>query len=250
MRGSWKGSRFGSLSLAIGQYFSPLAQFSEPLIKACYRPRLRHLIPVLLLTTLCVPQAKAQSPDEVGTTDACSAEQAIHFRGGTLRVENDMFSDTDQNYTSGVAIAAVSHDIAGQLQTKCLPLPVRLHAQLIKFMNPRFWADADDLAQSQNVVVKVGQYMYTPGDYSRSDAPPHPRYATVAPSLRFQQNTGRAPERICSVRSKGSSSPTIFHSTAICWGTATASPAAPGSPRPGAGSVSTGSWGVMVTGWH
>lgn len=144
----------------------PLALSSVPLIKARHWSRLWYLLPALLSTVF---GAKAESGDEVSSRAACSAEQEINFRGGTLRVENDMFANTDQNYTSGVAITAVSHDIAGQLQTECLPLPVRLHAQLIKFMNPQFWAGADDPAHSQNVVVRFGQSMYTPEDYSRSD---------------------------------------------------------------------------------
>jgi hypothetical protein len=42
-------------------------------------------------------------------------------------------------------------------------------------MNPGFWADADNSADTQNVVVRFGQSMYTPGDYTRTDLIPDDR---------------------------------------------------------------------------
>ena len=104
----------------------------------------------------------------VSNTDAvvqpCSAQDAIKFRGLSVRLENDLFVDTDQNYTNGVAFTAVSHDLVGQLKLECLTVPVRLHAELIRHLNPSFWADPDHPGQVQNVVVKFGQSMFTPKD--------------------------------------------------------------------------------------
>ena len=94
----------------------------------------------------------------------CSAQDAIRFRGLTVRLENDLFVDTDQNYTNGLAFTAVSHDLIGQLKPECLTAPVRLHAELIRYLNPSFWADPNNPAQAQNVVVKFGQFMFTPKD--------------------------------------------------------------------------------------
>ena len=94
----------------------------------------------------------------------CSVQDAIRFRGLSVRLENDLFVDTDQNYTNGVAFTAVSHDLVGQLKPECLTVPVRLHAELIQYLNPSFWADPDNPAQAQNVVVKFGQSMFTPKD--------------------------------------------------------------------------------------
>ncbi len=96
-------------------------------------------------------------------------DKTIRFRGGTVRLENDLFAGTDRNYTNGVVLTLVSHDIPGQLRTECLLTPFRLHAQLIKYVNPEFWADADNITYTQNVVLKFGQSMYTPEDYSRTD---------------------------------------------------------------------------------
>ncbi|APR04159.1 Type I secretion system, outer membrane component LapE [Thauera chlorobenzoica] len=99
----------------------------------------------------------------------CEIEESLRFRGGTLRVENDLFTGTDQNYTNGVALTLISHDIPGRLRLECIPAPVRLHAQLIQFVNPGFWADTTNSAATQNAVVRFGQSMYTPGDYTRAD---------------------------------------------------------------------------------
>ncbi len=125
--------------------------------------------PVLLLMGLCLipTQARADGGDAADT--ACTPAEAITFRGGTIRLENDLFTGTDQNYTNGVALTLVSHDIPGGLRSGCLPAPVRLHANFIKFVNPGFWADADNPADTQNVVVRFGQSMYTPENYSRTD---------------------------------------------------------------------------------
>ena len=114
--------------------------------------------------------APAQAAYEnISGPEDCKAEEAIRFRGGTARLENDLFTGTDQNYTNGVAFTAISHDIAGKLRVECLPTPVRLHAELIKFMNPDFWADAENPDHTQNVTVKFGQSMFTPKDPARTD---------------------------------------------------------------------------------
>src|SRR5574340_1208142 len=124
----------------------------------------------LMLGVMLLPPARAQEVVEnARSTGNCGADKEVAFRGGTIRIENDLFANTDHNYTSGVAIMAVSRDITGLLQTDCLPLPVRMHAQLIKSMNPEFWSDAENPANSQNVVAKFGQSMYTPEDFSRTD---------------------------------------------------------------------------------
>jgi len=118
--------------------------------------------------------AQAVNEGAAGAGD-CAAEQTLKFRGGTARLENDLFTGTDQNYTNGVAFTLISHDIPGRLRPECFPAPIRLHAQLIQFMNPGFWADADNSADTQNVVVRFGQSMYTPEDYTRTDLIPNDR---------------------------------------------------------------------------
>mgnify|MGYP000444509907 FL=1 len=99
----------------------------------------------------------------------CQPQEQIKFRGLTARLFFFFFSETYEIYTSGVAFTAVSHDIVGQLKPECLPTPVRLQAELITLLNPGFWADAENPAHAQNVVVKFGQSMFTPKDPARTD---------------------------------------------------------------------------------
>ncbi len=124
-----------------------------------------------LLSAFCflLPAVTQAGMDDDAGAGNCSSEEMPKFRGGTVRLENDLFAGTDQNYTSGVGMTWVSHDIPGRLKAECLPAPVRLHAQLIQFMNPEFWDDADNSVATQNVTVKAGQSMYTPEDYSRTE---------------------------------------------------------------------------------
>ncbi len=125
---------------------------------------------VLVASALFWSSAIAQIVNEgaAGAGD-CSVEETPRFRGGTARLENDLFTGTDQNYTNGVAFTLVSHDIPGTLRSECLPVPIRLYAQLIQFMNPGFWADTANSAATQNVVVRFGQSIYTPEDKTRTD---------------------------------------------------------------------------------
>jgi len=134
------------------------------------RNGLEQTVRVLVASALFWSSAIAQIVNEgaVGAGD-CSVEETPRFRGGTARLENDLFTGTDQNYTNGVAFTLVSHDIPGTLRSECLPAPIRLHAQLIQFMNPGFWADTANSAATQNVVVRFGQSIYTPEDKTRTD---------------------------------------------------------------------------------
>lgn len=87
--------------------------------------------PWALALALPITPGFAQSVgDEASRVAACGPDEAVRFRGGTARLENDLFANTDQNYTNGVAFTAVSHDITGEVKTACLPAPVRLHAEL------------------------------------------------------------------------------------------------------------------------
>lgn len=130
---------------------------------------LRRTAWLLMLLVHMTPASAQAINEEASSTGACKADEVIRFRGGTARVENDRLAGTDQNYTNGVAFTAVSHDIIGRLKPDCLPPPVRLQARLITLANPGFWADAENPAHTQNVVVRFGQSMFTPQDPARTD---------------------------------------------------------------------------------
>ncbi len=129
----------------------------------------RTLSALLAHGLLLLPDVAQAVTENASSNRDCKGNEVVTFRGGTGRLENDRFTGTDQNYTNGVAFTFVSHDMTGKLRPECLPLPVRLHAELIKFMNPDFWADTGDSPNTQNVVVKFGQSMYTPKEFARTD---------------------------------------------------------------------------------
>jgi lipid A 3-O-deacylase len=143
----------------------------------CYHP-LRHTTQALALGLLLLSTpVNADNAGKVAQSDdqqailikACRDEDRLRFRGITARLENDIFAGSDQNYTSGITFAAVSRDLVGRLKTECMPAPVRLHAELIKWLDSDYWLNSSNTSHSQNVVVKFGQSIYTPKDYSRTD---------------------------------------------------------------------------------
>lgn len=130
---------------------------------------------LLTLFIVFVPIIAQAIEEDSYSRNGCKANEMIKFRGGTVRLENDVFIGTDQNYTNGIAVTAVSYDIAGKLRAECMPVPARLQAELITFLNPGFWSEAENPANTQNVVVKFGQSMYTPKDLVRTDLIPNDR---------------------------------------------------------------------------
>ena len=134
------------------------------------RPAWRRAAGILAWSVLVSSRALAQPAHETQAgPKECTAEERLTFRGATARLENDLFTGTDQNYTNGVAFTLVSHDFPASPRLACLPLPVRAFGRLIHVVNPGFWAHSDTPADTQNVVVRLGQSMYTPGDPTRSE---------------------------------------------------------------------------------
>lgn len=99
----------------------------------------------------------------------CTSADTLRYRGFTARLENDLFAGTDRNYTNGIALALVSHDVSAGMSTECLPNLIRLHANMIRAINPGFWDAQDESNSTWNVVTKFGQSMYTPENHTRTD---------------------------------------------------------------------------------
>lgn len=99
----------------------------------------------------------------------CPDEEILRLRGLTLRDENDSFAKTDRNYSQGIAISGQSFAIKKRLYDECLPLPLRVHAQIFNLITPSFWFDSESAVNSNSVAVKIGQSVYTPRDLRRTD---------------------------------------------------------------------------------
>ncbi len=123
---------------------------------------------LLAYPTLVPVAGHAAEPAPIGQ-DPCAPGHTLRWRGGTVRLENDLFAGTDRNYTNGVAIALVSHDMEGRLRPDCLPQPLGLYTRFLGWVDPGFWNSAGAESASQNVVARFGQTMYTPEDKTRTD---------------------------------------------------------------------------------
>lgn len=129
----------------------------------------RHLRALLLVCAVFAPFAGRATESAPGAVQSGCAEQALRWRGGTVRLENDLFAGTDRDYTNGVAVSLVSHDIEGRLRADCLPRPLGLYVRFLDAIDPGFRQRAGDESATQNVVLRIGQSMYTPEDKTRAD---------------------------------------------------------------------------------
>ncbi|HHW87452.1 MAG TPA: lipid A deacylase LpxR family protein, partial [Chloroflexi bacterium] len=95
-----------------------------------------------------------------------NCEQA-HAKDGSppivdLRVDNDLFANQDQGYTSGVLIGFVSPNLKDYTDDRCLPAPARWLNAYLDWLQPRGF-------DQQNMVVRIGQGMFTPSDPKPSE---------------------------------------------------------------------------------
>jgi len=95
----------------------------------------------------------------------------------TFYLENDLFADTDQQYTSGIRAAWVSPDISSYLTDDQLPHWARAYSRFISA--PLGLFDTGDTPHSgqivRNLVITLGQQMFTPEDINRTTVDPDDR---------------------------------------------------------------------------
>ncbi len=79
--------------------------------------------------------------------------------------ENDLFSETDQNYTNGIRVSWVSPDVSSYIEddSNILPDWVRRLNRKLKFLHK------SHTEPQRNIILTLGQTMYTPLDRNRSD---------------------------------------------------------------------------------
>ena len=145
------------------------------LSKANAQWSMRSITPLIACAVLGSTAARGAEPASSDGISRCLPEHALHWRGGTLRLENDLFTGTDRNYTNGVALSVVSRDLQGALRPECLPQPIAWYTRFIGWADPGFWRDSGAHSSSQNLVVRFGQSMYTPENKTRTDVIPDDR---------------------------------------------------------------------------
>lgn len=93
---------------------------------------------------------------------AAPAQETLNPWTVNLFVENDLFADTDLNYTSGVRLSTVSPDLSDflELRGRSYPWVDRLN-QLLEPLHPDPDPDSGG-AVVRNVAVSFGQLLFTP----------------------------------------------------------------------------------------
>lgn len=131
---------------------------------SCLGRHLRAAAAALALAVWLLPPAlAADGPRDAACADA-SGVQAMRDYPGVYNFyyENDLFAGSDNNYTNGMKASWVSSNLRDYVNDPCLPHWVR---QLNR------WAEALQPGghDSRNMVVTIGQAMYTPTDLHRRD---------------------------------------------------------------------------------
>jgi len=104
---------------------------------------------------------------------SCALSQSIKKQPWTLTAyfENDLFNNTDESYTNGVRLSWISPDVSSYEDDKRLPKVIRKVNDRLRFfhdMNLRNCADKEENSTSclqRNLVISIGQLMFTPEDY-------------------------------------------------------------------------------------
>lgn len=95
----------------------------------------------------------------------------------TFYLENDLFADTDQQYTSGIRASWVSPDISDYLTDENLPHWARGYNRFISA--PLGLFDTGHVSPEEpvvrNLVITFGQQMFTPEDINRTTVDPDDR---------------------------------------------------------------------------
>ncbi len=89
-----------------------------------------------------------------------------------LYFENDLFSETDQNYTNGIRASWVSPNVDSYLEDERLPEWVTDLTPYLPLFDP---SDNSASSLQRNVVLSLGQQIYTPEDIDRITVDPNDR---------------------------------------------------------------------------
>ncbi|WP_343222686.1 lipid A deacylase LpxR family protein [Marinobacterium ramblicola] len=90
-----------------------------------------------------------------------------------LYLENDLFADTDQQYTNGVRASWVSPVIDSFIDDRAIPGWIRSANRALSVLDPQ--PAKFEKEPSRRLIVTLGQQMYTPADRDRTTLDPDDR---------------------------------------------------------------------------
>ena len=120
--------------------------------------RSRLSLPLICVLALA-PFLSARAADGCAGSALHDHPPAVNFR-----VDNDLFGGLhqDQGYTNGALLTFVSPNLADYTRDPCLPRPARWINRFLEHLHPGQF-------EQQNMIFSIGQGLYTPTDFSRSD---------------------------------------------------------------------------------
>lgn len=96
-----------------------------------------------------------------------SAQDSRYCDTLNFYLENDLFGETDLHYTNGIRFSCVSPDLSSYLEDKQLPPWVRKVNNKLRFFHGL--KKGDDPKLQRNLVVSLGQLMFTPSDNDQKE---------------------------------------------------------------------------------
>lgn len=123
---------------------------------------------ILLALASCPALAGNDEPSLCEENPPDITALARHPELYNFHFENDLFNDTDNGYTNGVKFSWVSANLRDYTRDPCLPHWIRQLNRLLENLHPGKYT-------SRNMVVTVGQSMFTPLDQNRTDLIPNDR---------------------------------------------------------------------------
>jgi lipid A 3-O-deacylase len=129
-------------------------------------PAVAFAVFIALLAGETVAVNAAATPADATTgSSAEKAKSSIEDRSWTVNfyLENDLFAQTDNDYTSGVRLSWVSPDLVDYVNDETLPAWVRGLNETLTFFHD------SKRGLQRNLVLSVGQTIYTPRDREAVD---------------------------------------------------------------------------------
>jgi lipid A 3-O-deacylase len=134
-------------------------------MKSMFRPN-----PALPLLGLLIAASPAQAQHDSPGCNMSEHAQAQAQRPNTVTVnfENDLFTGTDREYTNGVKLSWGSANLDDYKSDPCLPAVLKAVNRMLGLKDPNPYTE-------RNMVVSLGQAMFTPRDRERTTLDPNDR---------------------------------------------------------------------------
>lgn len=127
----------------------------------------KGIVPLSAALLLCCSLPAFGGQDECRAQDQNRDPWTANFF-----LDNDLFTETDRNYTNGIRFSLISPNVDSFISDPCLPQWVREVNQRLTFLDA---VDDENANKQRNLVISFGQQIYTPEDLNRTTVDPDDR---------------------------------------------------------------------------